>query len=378
MIKPPSVYSVILFTVVITAYSPDNTAKTPPETDKESHYTVPFLTLRNKSGSENAADFFAGERDILRTGYCDISRTRFKTLKSIAENVPFYFPEDILDIETVRQSSSEDFWMDLDKTSNGQRPTLYTHGFYISFDRGCRRAAEFKRSLDLAGRFVLFSWPSDGVIINYTHDEADMYWSVDPLQETLSGMIKRYGAGYINIAAHSLGTRGIMLALVRIASAKHPAKDKNKVLINQLVLLAADIDAGIFKQYLPYIKPLVKNITIYVSEHDNPLALSKQVHGYPRLGESGTHLDGLDDIEIIDVSDVPVQYPSGHLYHLYNDEVVTDLYQLLNKNKPAAERSDLKQSGGNYWRLQPATVDSPGTKGKSADARQSESSQTTK
>lgn len=378
MNKQSSILPVILFAFVTTAYASDNTAKAQSETSNDLSHTVPFLTLRNKTGSENAADFFSGERDILRAGYCDVSRTQFQTLKSIADNVPFYFPEDILKVEIIRQSSIEDFWTTLDRTSSGQRPILYTHGFYISFDRGCRRAAEFKRSLDLAGRFVLFSWPSDGVIINYTHDEADMYWSVDPLQETLSGMIKRYGAGYINIAAHSLGTRGIMLALVRIASAKHPAKDKNKVLINQLVLLAADIDAGIFKQYLPYIKPLVKNITIYVSEHDNPLALSKQVHGYPRLGESGTHLDGLDGIEIIDVSDVPVQYPSGHLYHLYNDEVVTDLYQLLNKNKPAAERSDLKQSGGNYWRLQPATVDSPGTKGKSADARQSESSQTTK
>ena len=374
MNKLPCILPVILFAVITTADAADKTAKTSAEIDNVLRHTVPFITVRNRTGSDDAADFFGGERDILRTGYCDVSRKRYKTLKSIAENVPFYFPEDILDIETVRQSSSEYFWTDLDNTLNGRRPTLYTHGFYISFDRSCRRATEFKRSLDLAGRFVLFSWPSDGVIINYTHDEADMYWSVDPLQETLSGMINRYGAGNINIAAHSLGTRGIMLALVRIASTKHPAKDKNKALINQLVLLAADIDAGIFKQYLPYIKPLVKNITIYVSEHDNPLALSKQVHGHPRLGESGTHLEGLDGIEIIDVSDVPVQYPSGHLYHLYNNEVVADLYQLLNKNKPAAERSDLKQSGGNYWRLQPAIVATPTTIDKSAGSRQSESS----
>ena len=368
MNKPPSILTIILFAAT-TAYASDNNTKTQPETANELHHTVPFLTLRNKTGSENVADFFGGKRDILRTGYCDVSRTRFQTLKSIADNVPFYFPEDILDIETIRQSSSEDFWRDLDKTANGQRPTLYTHGFYISFDRGCRRAAEFKRSLDLAGRFVLFSWPSDGVIVNYTQDEADMYWSVDPLQKALSGMISRYGAGNINIAAHSLGTRGIMLALVRIASTKHITKVANRPLINQLVLLAPDIDAGIFKQYLPHIKPLAKSITIYVSEHDNPLALSRQLHGYPRLGESGTHLKGLDGVEIIDVSDLPVQYPSGHLYHLYNEDAVADLYQLLNKNKPAANRSNLKQSGKNYWRLQPAIVATPTTTDKSADAR---------
>jgi len=369
MNKLPSILPVILLAVITTAYASDNNTKTPSETGNESHHSVPFLTLRNKTGSEDAAEYFGGKRDMLRAGYCDVSRTQFKTLKSIAENVPFYFPEDILKIDSIAELSIEDFWMDFDKTAGVQQPILYTHGFYISFDRGCKRAAEFKRSLDLAGRFVLFSWPSDGVIVNYTQDEADLYWSVEPLQETLNGMIKRYGAGNINIAAHSLGTRGIMLALIRIASEKRLTKGANKALINQLVLLAADIDAGIFKQYLPQIKPLVKNISIYVSEHDNPLALSRQLHGYPRLGESGTHLEELDGIEIIDVSDVPVQYPSGHLYHLYNDEVVADLYQLLNKNKPAAERSKLKPSGKNYWRLQPGIINTPVTTDKSADDR---------
>jgi len=369
MNKLSSILPVILFIVITTAYAADNTTQPQSETGNESHLTVPFLTLRNKTGGEDVAEYFGGKRDILRAGYCDVSRTRFQTLKSIADNVPFYFPEDILNVDSIQELSVEDFWTELDKSSNGQRPILYTHGFYISFDRGCKRAAEFKRFLDLAGRFVLFSWPSDGVIVNYTQDEADLYWSVDPLQETLNGMISRYGAGNINIAAHSLGTRGIMLALVRIASAKQLTKGANKALINQLVLLAADIDADIFKQYLPHIKPLVKNITLYVSENDNPLALSRQVHGYPRLGESGTHLEGLDGIEIIDVSDVPVQYPSGHLYHLYNDDAVADLYQLLNKNKPAAERSNLKHSGKNYWRLQPAIIDTPATTDKPADDR---------
>jgi len=378
MNKQSSILPVILFTFVTTATASDNTAKAQAETSNELTHTVPFLTLRNKTGSDNAADFFAGERDILRAGYCDVSRRQFQALKSIAENVPFYFPEDILKVEAIRQSSLEDFWTNLDKTSSGQRPVLYTHGFYISFDRGCRRASEFKTSLDLAGRLVLFSWPSDGVIVNYTNDEADVYWSVDPLQETLNDMINRYGAGNINIAAHSLGTRGVMLALLRIASAKHLARDTSKPLINQVILLAPDIDAGIFKQYLPHIKSLAKNITVYVSQHDNPLALSRQLHGYPRLGESGTHLEGLSGVEIIDVSDVPVQYPSGHLYHLYNDEVVADLFQLLNENKAAADRSNLKQSGKNYWRLQPATADTSTMADKSADDRQPESSQNKK
>ena len=362
-----TVLHIVLYAAVSMVHASDDRAGSPSEASADLHHRIPFLTLRNKTGSDEAADIFGGERDILRAGYCDVSRTRLQALKSIADNVPFYVPEDILQLDAIQESSVENFWASFEKGSNGRSPTLYTHGFYVSFDRGCRRASDFKRSLGLAGRLVLFSWPSDGVIVNYTRDEADLYWSVDPLQKVLSLMVERFGAGKINVAAHSLGTRGVMLALVRMANAEHAGKLAAKPLINQVVLIAPDIDAGIFKQYLPHIKSLVKNITIYVSEHDSPLALSRQVHGYPRLGEPGSHLDGLDGVEIIEVSDVPVQYPSGHLYHLYNDKVAADLYQLLNENKTAAERSDLKQTGENYWRLRPETVEIPVVTDMSAD-----------
>jgi esterase/lipase superfamily enzyme len=205
----------------------------------------------------------------------------------------------------------------------------------------------------MKGQFVLFSWPSDGAITNYTHDEADLYWSVDPLGEVLADMIERFGEGKLNIAAHSLGTRGVMLALVRLAQLQQDSEP----LVNQVVLVAPDIDVGIFKQYLPVITPLARNITVYVSSKDSPLALSRKVHGYPRLGESSAHLEGLTGIEIIHISDIPLRAPSGHVYHLNQDIVVDDLVQLLNENKPATKRRNLKPIGDNQWRLQHAETE---------------------
>ena len=125
-------------------------------------------------------------------------------------------------------------------------------------------------------------------------------------------------------------------------------------LVNRLVLLAADIDADIFRQYLDVIRPLIRNITIYVSDNDNALILSEEVHGYPRLGMSGPHLRGLAGIEIVDVSATGRRRASGHLYHLYNETVINDLDQLLNADRPASERTGLRQDlgmGPNYWRL---------------------------
>ncbi|NIQ97634.1 MAG: alpha/beta hydrolase, partial [Desulfuromonadales bacterium] len=92
--------------------------------------------------------------------------------------------------------------------------------------------------------------------------------------------IDRFGPGAFDIAAHSLGTRGVFLALTQLAGQEHPVVP----LVNRLVLLAPDIDAGIFEQHLDRMRPLARHITVYVSANDKPLALSEQVHGYPRLG----------------------------------------------------------------------------------------------
>jgi len=315
--------------------------------------TVPFLTLRNITGNEKASKFFGGERSDLRAGYCELSHTALTKLKPVAEWAPFHIPEEIVKLDAIRLSPVEEFLSDMESTVNGQSPVLYAHGFFISFERGCKRASLLQQSLGMKGRLVLFSWPSDGSITNYTHDEADLYWSVDPLRGILRDMIDRFGTGKVNVVGHSLGTRGVMLALVRLAK----AQQGNEPLVNQVVLIAPDIDVGIFKQYLPVIRPLARNITVYVSSNDSPLALSRQVHGYPRLGEAGEHLQGLTGIEIIDISDIPMRAPSGHVYHLNQNIVVDDLVQLLNENRPAAQRRNLKQSGENQWRLQQAETE---------------------
>ncbi len=353
------IFGIVFLVSLITACGPDDYAIAQSGEDKSanskalgedgSQRTVAFITLRNKTGNSKATKFFGDDRSIRRAGHCILSRTPLKALQPIAENAPFYIPDDVVVLDGIKENSLEDFWRDLDQTRGNRRPVLYTHGYFIDFERGCKRASIFQASQGLAGRFLLFSWPSDGAILNYTRDESDLYWSVAPLAQTLTDMVGRFGAGGFDVTAHSLGTRGVFLALVQMASSEQATKP----LINNLVLLAADIDIGMFIQHLPRIRPLARNITIYVSANDTPLALSRQVHGYPRLGESGSHLDGLTGVDIIDLSEIPVRYLSGHLYHLYNDIITKDLAQLLDHGQSASQRSNLKQTGENYWLLQP-------------------------
>jgi esterase/lipase superfamily enzyme len=317
--------------------------------------SVPFITLRNKTGGSSASDYFGGERGEIHTGYCDITWTPIRLLEPIADRMPFYIPSGTMTLESVIEVSDTEFWRKPADKPVVDHPLLYVHGYNIGFEKGCSRAALFQENLRLASRFLLFSWPSDDTVTNYTHDESDIYWSIAYIKHTLERMIEAFGEGRVDIVSHSMGTRGAVMALVRMRD-QHSG---DTPLLNHLVLVAADIDAGIFRQYLEVIRPLVRRITLYVSDNDNALSLSEEVHGYPRLGMTGEHLRNLEGIEIIDVSATGKRRASGHLYHLYNETAINDLDQLLNKNKPANNRSGLQhypQMGPGYWRLlQPGT-----------------------
>ena len=312
--------------------------------------TVPFITLRNKTGSTVATEYFGGERGQIHTGYCEVSWTPIPMLEPLANNMPFYVPHGTIRLETVHEVTESSFWHERQVATDKDRPLLYIHGYNIGFEKSCSRAAIFQEKLGLAGRLLLLSWPSNDAVLNYTHDEADIYWSVADIERTLERMLSLFGAGNFDLVGHSMGTRGAFLALVRMSAAHRG----DFPLVNRLVLLAADIDADIFRQYLELIRPLVRNITIYVSDNDSALSLSEEVHGYPRLGKSGPHLHDLDGIEIVDISATGRQRASGHLYHLYNKTVINDLDQLLNGDKSASDRTELRQDfrmGSNYWRL---------------------------
>lgn len=326
------------------AMSPPSQAE---EGVKNSLRGVPYLTNRNRIGATDPEDFFGDERSQLKAGFCEIGERPLRFLSSVAEAAPFHIPEELLSVKGIHETETDALLATLTESSGENAPVLFTHGFYIDFEKGCRRATAFQENAGLEGRLLWFSWPSDGDVLNYTHDEADLYWSAPDLADTISSMVNRFGRGQVNLAGHSLGARGVVLALYERASRGNAEQ------LGEVVLLAPDMDFGIFQRMLPRIRPQVSSLTVYVTDRDWPLALSAQLHGYPRLGETGNAVDSLDGVVIIDLSELPVRSASGHLYHIYNSEVGDDLGQLLKEGKPAEARRNLIQMGPNLWQLQP-------------------------
>ncbi|MGI9482546.1 MAG: hypothetical protein ACR2OR_09335, partial [Hyphomicrobiales bacterium] len=67
----------------------------PAGAQENATHTVPFITLRDKTGSTRLSAYFGDKRDELRAGFCDVSRTSLDVLKPVAANASFYVPDEI-------------------------------------------------------------------------------------------------------------------------------------------------------------------------------------------------------------------------------------------------------------------------------------------
>ena len=313
--------------------------------------SVTYLTLRNETGKRKPKDYYGSRRSDAKSGICHHERSTRSKLKKWSDKSPIKFSTDKNTVSRLSTMSSSDFDAFLDQAAKRGRIVMYIHGYNVEFTKACRRAAALQNALELEGSLFLFSWPADGKQVSYTRDEADLEWTVDFLQQFLAKLANKYPGASIQLVGHSLGTRGLVKAL---AFGEFGPKDKP--LFDHLVLLAPDIDTDVFQQLLPRVRPRVRNITVYASDGDNALKLSREVHGYPRLGEAGAYLTLADGVDTVDVSRVEAGSSSGHGYHTKSPEVLRDLEQLLKRNLLPGKRDGLKQkevNGRAYWELQP-------------------------
>lgn len=312
-----------------------------------------YVTLRNKGDRNTAGAVYGGARGELRTGICALDFIPIPGLKGIVDSAPFYIPEERTKIQDVSEWTEDRFWKGIEAFAKNNLGNIvfYIHGYNVGFEKSCRRAALFQRALNPRHRLVLFSWPADGNVLKYTWDEADLVWSVPRIAQTLQKLVLHVGSDRVDVVAHSLGTRGVVMALSMIA-----CKQQTEPLVNELVLVAPDIDTDNFRDAWPDVRHLARRTTLYVSENDKALRASREAHGYPRLGEAGEHLTVLAGIETIDISPAGTRRFSGHIYHLYHSEVAADLLALLGTGRPAAQRPNLQRTelgGLSYWRLVP-------------------------
>ncbi len=235
---------------------------------------------------------------------------------------------------------------------------VFIHGYNVDFESAVRRTAQIAVDLPFRGVPVCYSWPSQGSLLGYTVDENNVTWTVSHLKQFLMGLVAHSQAESINLVAHSMGNRALTAALREFSLEKGAAAE----MFDRVVLAAPDVDADHFRRDLaPHLLNAARHVTLYASSGDRALIASKQVHGYPRAGESGPEMVVLPGIETIDVSGIDLSL-LGHSYYGESQPLLHDLFHIVRKSLPAAQRTWLQRreyGALEYWQLPGTTATVP-------------------
>ncbi len=213
---------------------------------------------------------------------------------------------------------------------------VFLHGYRVTFEEAARRTAQVASDIRFGGLVLLFSWPSAGKLMSYGADEDSAAKSAEPLRillrELEDGPWER-----VHLLAHSMGNRVMVSSLA--------GREQGWTLpIQNVVLVAADLDLELFQQQFPWLRERVRHragglVTSYTSRTDRALGISSWFHRSTRLGRLGDSPRSLAGLETVDASATDTSLIGlHHGYFAEQRSLLTDLGLLLRERLPAARR----------------------------------------
>jgi esterase/lipase superfamily enzyme len=234
---------------------------------------------------------------------------------------------------------------------NGETPhaLFFLHGFNVTFEDAAIRAAQIGLDLKVPGPTGFFSWPSRGSVTAYPADEASIEGSEQAITDFLVDFTQNCGAGKVHLIAHSMGNRGLLRALQRIAA---NAETRGKVKFGQVFLAAPDVDRDLFLNLARLYPEHAERTTLYASNVDLAVHLSAKLHSAPRAGYYApyTVAPGVDTVVVPDF-DIDLL---GHSYFAQAEALLHDMYDLIRHGAPPALRQRISPTvdeGLSFWKL---------------------------
>lgn len=325
--------------------------------DKDLTCTLWFGSNRKPLDARDIHKGFSGDRDSqVHFGRCKVHIPESHKIGSIGS--PWWKRvltgvDDRLKITTIEEYAAAKFWgsvaAHLRKLSADEREAvIFVHGYNVSFGDAALRAAQIGADLAIRGCMAFFSWPSKGSTEDYMHDEASIEASESHITEFLVDFAERSGATKLHIIAHSMGNRGILRAVNRIAA---EATQRTGKPFDQMILAAPDVDADVFRDLCSAYSRVSRQTTLYVSSKDWAVGAACWLHGFPRAGLLPPIMvaPGIDTINVTH-ADLTML---GHGYVAQARLVLTDMHALLRFGAPPKDRAGLKlqtsQDGRTYW-----------------------------
>lgn len=228
---------------------------------------------------------------------------------------------------------------------------VFLHGYRVSFEEAAIRAAQLGFDLDVQGPTAFFSWPSQGDLGGYIEDGAAIEASERAIADFLCDFCRHSGADAVHLIAHSMGNRGLLRALQRIAA---DAERRGQVRLGQIFLAAPDIDRDLFLDLAGLYGQFSERTTLYASGRDLALwaSSSRGLHGHPRAGYF-TPYTVADGIDTIAVPDFNVEL-LGHSVFAKAEALLYDIGGLMRTDLPPGQRQRIEpctEQGQSFWRF---------------------------
>ena len=352
------------------------TASTTAETDNPyglrgseggfSSIDVYYATDRARSGDTDPTTFYGSGRGQLEMGVATVTIPQVH--RPGALEAPSIWrlefranPTKHVVLQSVSPLDPDSFFGRMQsefKDGPDREALVFIHGYNVTFDGAARRAAQLAYDMSYTGVPILYSWPSRGRTTGYVADTAVVRLSARRLTNFLDQVVEKSGAQVVHVVAHSMGNRALTDALELMALRRNQTL-KDPPVFGQVVFAAPDVDAGLFTAMLPTIRPLAQRLTLYASEEDWALTVSRKLHGdVPRAGLGGrfTLRDPL--IDSVDMSELGEDM-LAHSYFADDSSALADMITLFWQNTSPARRCGLTEQSGETptWRYQRGTCE---------------------
>lgn len=307
-----------------------------------------YATDRAQTGKTRPSEFYGSGRGALELGVATVTIPETHT-PGMVEAPSIWKLEFRADpakhvvLQSVEPMDPDSFYGRM-QSEFDTRPTkeafVFIHGFNVKFDQAARRAAQIAYDMDYSGVPVLYSWPSFGSTLKYVADTAVVRLSGRRLSLFLEDLVTKSGAETVHVVAHSMGNRALTDAL-ELMALRMGVQEGDTPVLGQVLFAAPDVDAGLFKEMVPTIRPLAKRLTLYASDEDWALVASRKLHGNAlRAGIGGDHTLTSPVVDSVDMS-VLGEDMLAHSYFADDSSALADMITLFWRNSDPQDRCGL-------------------------------------
>jgi esterase/lipase superfamily enzyme len=275
---------------------------------------VEMLVATTRSRSANPGEMFTGERG-LAPAFADVTVSippnNVRKVGEVAwpKKLP---PNPATDFAVLKgeelTSETAKGWLSASVRKSADRSVLvFIHGFNNRFEDSVYRFAQIAHDAGTRSVPILVTWPSRGSTFAYGYDRESTNYTRNALETLFQYLARDSEIKEVSILAHSMGNWLALESLRQMAirNGRLPAKFKN------VMLAAPDVDVDVFRSQIADMGKQHPQFTLFVSQDDRALAVSRRVWGnVARLGsidpEQAPYKDELaaNKITVIDLTKV--------------------------------------------------------------------------